>query len=74
MELITNNINSKDSITNIEDKFPFFAWECITIEFKDRNIDLVIKNELHMQILIRYLIILLNSFDSNKNSLDFLKN
>jgi len=74
MELITNIINSKDNITDFEEKFPFFAWECITIEFKDRNIDLVIKNELHMQILIRYLIILLNSFDSNKNSLDFLKN
>jgi len=48
MELLTNIINSKDSITNGENQFPFFAWECLTIEFKDRNIDLVIKNELHM--------------------------
>jgi len=57
MELIINNINDNQKITNVEDKFPFFAWECITIEFKDRTVDLVIKNELHMQILIRFLII-----------------
>jgi len=56
MELIINHINDP-CLKTIESKFPFFAWECITIEFKDKNLDLVIKNELHMQILIRFLII-----------------
>ena len=52
---------------------PLFNWECITIQLKRRDLDLVIKNELDMQILIKYLIVQLNTFDSNKNSIDFLK-
>ena len=46
MELIINSDTSdQSSVSKMEDQFPFFAWECITIEFKDRNLDLVIKNE-----------------------------
>ena len=74
MELIINKKGEdRESLLEIESNFPFFAWECISIEFGDRNVDLVIRNELHMQILIKFLIITLNTFDSNKNSLDFLK-
>lgn len=25
--------------------FPFFAWQCITLQFETRNIDLVIKDD-----------------------------
>jgi len=47
MELIKNkNGNDKEAIKTMEKRFPFFAWECISLEFKERNIDLVIRNEL----------------------------
>jgi len=46
MELIKNKKgNDKESIKIMEKRFPFFAWECISLEFKDKNIDIVIRNE-----------------------------
>jgi len=49
MELIINKKGEdRESLLEIESNFPFFAWECISIEFGDRNVDLVIRNELHM--------------------------
>ena len=36
-------------------------------------IDLVIKDETDMQIFLKFLIIKLNTFDSNKNSMNFLR-
>jgi len=53
---------------------PFYAWECITIQLRKRDVDLVIHDEIDMQILIKFLIVYLNSFDSNKNSIQILKN
>ena len=34
---------------------------------------MVVRDEVDMQILIKFLIVYLNSFDSNKNSVQFLK-
>ena len=39
-----------------EDKIPFYAWECITIQFKNRDLDLVIKKEKNMNYLLKFLI------------------
>lgn len=52
---------------------PFYAWECLTIQFKRRDLDIVIRDELQMEILIKFLITETNGFDGNRNSLDFLK-
>ena len=55
-------------LTADEKNYPFFPWECITIQLKHRDIDLVIKDEHHMRMVLRYLIYTLNSIDGNKDS------
>ena len=49
---------------------PFYAWECITIETKNRYIDLVIKDEDKMMYLIVYLI---NTLQKRKKNHFFSK-
>lgn len=51
-----------------EKNFPFFPWECITILLKDREIDLVIRNEENMKMFIRFLVYSLKTVDGNTNS------
>ena len=57
----------------IDELMPFFAWQCLTIQFKCRDLDIVVKDELQMEILLKFLIMEINTFDGNRNSLDFLK-
>ena len=57
----------------IETKLPFYAWECITLSLKMREIDLVIPDPEDMRVLILFLIIRLNTFDGKRNSLDVLR-
>ena len=52
--------------------FPFFAWQCLTLEMENRNIDLVIKDDNDMKVLIRYLVQALNTIDGKMNSAKFL--
>ena len=47
---------------------PFYSWQCISLELKDRCVDLVIKNEHNMDMFIRFLILSLNTIDGCKNS------
>lgn len=35
---------------------PFMAWECLTIQLKDRQVDLVIRNQENMDKLLKFLI------------------
>jgi hypothetical protein len=35
---------------------PFYCWECITLEMETKNVDLVIKNEKEMMMLITLII------------------
>jgi hypothetical protein len=46
----------------------FFAWECITLELRNRTIDLVIKDEKIMSCFIKLLIFNLKSCDGNRDS------
>jgi hypothetical protein len=48
--------------------FPFFSWECITLQLKHREIDLVIRNQEHMKMFIRFLVYHLKTVDGNRNS------
>ena len=48
-----NSTKDKDIGKNL----PLFNWECITIQLQRRDLDLVVKNELDMEILIKYLIV-----------------
>ena len=47
---------------------PFYSWECLTINLKDRDVDLVIKNQGEMDRLVKYLLYRINSIDGNRNS------
>lgn len=49
-------------------KVPFYAWQCITLLTKDRYVDLVIKEEKSMDLLMRFLAFALNTIDGLKNS------
>jgi hypothetical protein len=35
---------------------PFYAWQCITLQLKDRYVDLVIKNEQKMKLFLKFLV------------------
>lgn len=76
-QMFKNSINEiiaqQDEPKKIDELMPFYAWECLTIQFKRRDLDIVIKDELQMEILLKFLIMETNSFDSNKDSLEFLK-
>ena len=52
---------------------PHFEWECLTLQFRSKDLDIVIRDETHMNIIIKFLILYLNTFDGNKNSLRFLR-
>ena len=47
---------------------PFYAWECITIQLEDRDVDLVIRNEKEMDDFLAMLIHKMNSIDGNRDS------
>jgi hypothetical protein len=40
----------------INNHMPYYAWQCLTIEMKDRDVDLVISNEKDMIAIISLLI------------------
>ena len=50
------------------DSLPFFNWECISLELQNRSVDLVIKEQPKMNMLLRYLIHTLRSIDGIKGS------
>jgi|TARA_B110000285_G_scaffold127678_1_gene143872 hypothetical protein len=65
--LFRKHINSIDSIQELQN-LPFFAWDCITLILSHREVDLVIRNEAEMKILLQFLIYRLKTLDGNKNS------
>jgi len=64
--MLRKHINSLDS-DSIK-KLPFYCWNCITLVMKHRYVDLVIKNEDDMNILLKFLIYTLKTADGNRNS------
>lgn len=69
--LLRKHICSKppDDFKNL----PFFSWECLSIVLKDRLVDLVIKNQEHMNMLLKLLIHNLNTINGELNSAKDLK-
>ena len=47
---------------------PFHSWNCISLEMSHREIDLVIKREKDMDILLKFLIRNLRTVDGVRNS------
>jgi hypothetical protein len=50
------------------EEVPFYAWNCLTLCLKNRNIDLVIKDEADMDMLLKFLIYKLKTQDGVRNS------
>lgn len=47
---------------------PFYTWQCISLQLKGRDVDLIIKDEEQMMIFIKYLIFKLKTIDGQRNS------
>ena len=60
-----NTLSQKDYVNN---KVPFFSWQCITLQLPRRQIDLVIQNENMMTAFIKLLVHKMNTIDGNKDS------
>ena len=60
-----NAIPKEDYINN---KVPFYSWQCITLQLARRQIDLVIENENMMIQFIKLLVHKMNTIDGNKDS------
>ena len=71
LEIISSLQNSNPEL--IDKIMPHFEWECLTLQFRSKDLDIVIRDETHMNIMIKFLILYLNTFDGNKNSLRFLR-
>lgn len=73
---INEILANERAVTNkkeLQQALPFYAWECVTIQLVDRNIDLVFRNDVHMQLFLKVLILALDSFDSQANSIRSLR-
>ena len=47
---------------------PFLGWNCITLYLKDREVDLIIKDEKDMEYFIKFLIVKLRSADGIRDT------
>lgn len=52
--------------------YPFFAWQCITLQFETRNIDLVIKDEAEMDRFLKFLVRGIRTIDGRAGTAEFL--
>lgn len=51
--------------------FPFFSWQCLTLVFSTRTVDLVIRDDKKMDLIVRYLVQALNTSDGRKGTANF---
>ena len=56
------------AIKDDDSNLPFFSWECITIQTKQRDIYLVIRNEKLMADFIKFLIHSIKTVDGNRGT------
>ena len=47
---------------------PFYSWNCITLQLKNRDVDLVIKHGKHMRTFLEYLVYKMRTLDGIKDS------
>jgi len=53
---------------NYNKNTPFYAWECITIKLKNRDVDLVIRKDKSMNNLLFLLLYHMNTINGTANS------
>ena len=49
-------------------ELPFYAWQCITLELGERQVDLVVKDQKSMDLLVKFLVFSINTMDCRKDS------
>ena len=49
-------------------KLPFQSWQCLTLQLKHRDIDLVVRDPNMMELLLKFLIYQLKTIDGSRNS------
>ena len=58
-----NSMSKKELV-----QMPFYSWNCITLQMANRDIDLVIKDEHEMMLVVKYLAFKMKTIDGIKNS------
>jgi hypothetical protein len=71
LQIISSLQNKNDKL--IDQMLPQFEWECLTIQFEQKDLDIVIKDEFQMEVMIKFLIKYLNTFDGHRDSIQFLQ-
>ena len=51
-----------------DNMYPFFSWQCLSIQLSTRTVDLVIKDDNQMDILIAFLVQALKTVDGTKGT------
>lgn len=62
------NSMNRDQLSN---RIPFYAWECLSLSLgglRNRDVDLVIRDQTNMNKLMRFLIYNLKTFDGARGS------
>ena len=59
---------------NINLDAPFYAWECLSIDMGNREVDLVIRSEKHMKYVLKFIIYGMRTLDGRKGTADQILN
>lgn len=62
--MLRKHVNSMSDTS----KLPFYSWECITLQLKLRDIDIVIENSTHLVLFLEFLMFELQTADGLRNS------
>lgn len=49
-------------------RLPFYSWECLTLQLKNRDIDLVIRDPLDMELFLKFMIYQLKTVDGVRDT------
>lgn len=47
---------------------PFYSWQCLTLQLKNRDVDLVIRDKDNMELLLKFLIYAMKTMDGSRDS------
>ena len=66
--MLRKHLNTIDQSFYTNDHVPFYAWQCVTLELKHRDVDLVIKDDKDMDDFLMVLIEAMETVDGNRGS------
>ena len=67
--MMRKHINSVDYVVGGKKlELPFYCWQCISMCFKLRDVDLVIEDEKNLKIVLMFLILTLKTVDGKRGT------